>query len=76
MLQGCEGRKNEAVILHRGKFSGERLLNWKDATRVFTKHESCVFHKSTAAALVSRVDVGDMLSKQAATEKQQNRHTC
>ena len=49
------------------------FINWKDATRVFAKHESCDFHKSTAAALASRVDVADMLSKQAATEKQQNR---
>ena len=39
----------------------------------FAKHESCDFHKSTAAALANRVDVADMLSKQAATEKQQNR---
>ena len=49
------------------------FINWKDATRVFAKHESCDFHKSTAAALASRVDVVDMLSKQAATEIQQNR---
>ena len=49
------------------------FMNWKDATRIFTKHESCDFHKSTAAALASRVDVGDMLSKQAATKKQKNR---
>ena len=42
------------------------FINWKDATKVFAKHESCDFHKSTAAALASRVDV-------AATEKQQNR---
>ena len=49
------------------------FVNWKDATRNFAKHESCHFHKSTAAALASRVDVGDMLSKQAATQKEQNR---
>ena len=49
------------------------FMNWKDATRMFGKHENCDFHKSAAAALASRVDVGDMLSKQAATEKQQNR---
>lgn len=49
------------------------FTNWKDATRIFMKHQSCDFHKSAAAALASRVDVGDMLSRQAATEKQQNR---
>ena len=59
--------KSEESFLVKG------FTNWKDATRVFVKHESCDFHKSTATALASRVDVGDMLSKQAATEKQQNR---
>ena len=49
------------------------FTNWKDATRLFARHENCDFHKSSAAALASRVDVGDMLSRQAATEKQQNR---
>ena len=49
------------------------FINWKDATRIFAKHEISDFHRSSAAALASKVDVGDMLSKQAATEKQQNR---
>ena len=49
------------------------FTNWKDATSVFAKHESCDFHKLTATALPNRVDVGDILLKQAATEKQQNR---
>lgn len=49
------------------------FMNWKDATRIFVRHKRCDFHKSAAAALARRVDVGDMLSKQAATEKQQNR---
>ena len=31
------------------------------------------FHRLSAAGLVNRVNVGDMLSKQTATEKQQNR---
>ncbi len=51
------------------------FTNWKDATRIFAKHESCDFHKSTSVALASRVEVGDMLSKQPATEKQPN-STC
>ena len=49
------------------------FTNWKDATRALIKHESSNFHKSAAAALASRVDVSDMLSKQAAAEKQKNR---
>ena len=31
------------------------FINCKDPTRVFGKHESCGFHKSTASALASRV---------------------
>ena len=49
------------------------FVNWKDAMRNFFKHKICHFHKSAGVALASRVDVGDMLSKQAATEKEQNR---
>ena len=45
------------------------FTNWKDATRNFSKHESCDFHKSPAAALASYVDIEDMLSKQYASEK-------
>lgn len=48
--------------------------NWKDATRHFSKHESCGFHKSAAAAaLINQVDIGEMLSKQYASEKRANR---
>ena len=43
------------------------------ALRSFSKHKSCDFHKVCAAALSSIVDVGDMLSQQAATQKRANR---
>ncbi len=72
----CKAVKEGKIRLSsytEGSFLVKGFTNWKDATRMFTKHESCDFHKSTAVALASRVDVGDMLSKQAATEKQQNR---
>ena len=49
------------------------FTNWKDATRNFTKHGTCDFHRSAAAALTNRVDIGEMLSKQYATEKRANR---
>ena len=49
------------------------FTNWKDATRCFSRHESCDFHKVCTAALASTVDVGDMLSQQAAAEKKANR---
>ena len=45
----------------------------KGATRIFSKHETCDFHQSAAAALTSQVDIGEMLSKQYATEKRANR---
>ena len=46
--------------------------NWKNGTRCFSTHESCDFHKVCPAALASIVDVGDILSQQAAIEKQAN----
>ena len=57
----------ERAFLEKG------FTNWKDGTRSFSKHESCDFHKVCAAALASTVDVGDMLSRQAASEKRVNR---
>ena len=48
------------------------FTNWKDATRNFSKHETCDFHISAAAALTNQVDIGEMLSKQFASEKQAN----
>ena len=49
------------------------FTNWKDATTKFAKHESRDFHKACAEALSSTVDIGDILNKQAVTEKQANR---
>ena len=45
------------------------FMNWKDVTRIFAWHERCDFHKSAAATSARRVDMGDMLSKQATTKK-------
>ena len=49
------------------------FTNWKDATRVFVKHESCGFHKQAVAALAKKADIGEILSKQHALEKSSNR---
>ena len=46
--------------------------NWKDVTRIFAWHEKCEFHRLSCAALANKVNVGDLLSKQAATQ-QRNR---
>ena len=48
------------------------FTNWKDATAKFTKHETSDFHKMCVEAL-SAADVGDMLNREAATERKQNR---
>ena len=48
------------------------FTNWKDATAKFTKHETSYFHKMCVEAL-SPADVGDMLNREAATERKQNR---
>ena len=46
------------------------FTNWKDATRVFSKHEALDFHKQAVAAMANKADVGVMLSSQLAKEKQ------
>ena len=49
------------------------FTNWKDATRVLSKHETSDFHKQAVAAMTNKADVGVMLSSQLAKEKQANR---
>ena len=67
-----DGRAVATGVTERA-FLEKGFTNWKDGTRSFSKHESCDFHKVCAAALASTVDVGDMLSRQAASEKRVNR---
>ena len=59
-------RLSEASFLVKG------FTNWKDATRVLFKYESCNFHKAATEALKATNDVADM-SKAASTEKKNNR---
>ena len=49
------------------------FTNWKDATRVYSKHESSDFHKQAVAAMANKADVGEMFSSQLVREKQTNR---
>ena len=67
-----DGRAVATGVTERA-FLEKGFTNWKDGTRSFSKHERCDFHKVCAAALASTVDVGDMLSRQAASEKRVNR---
>ena len=67
-----DGRAVATGVTERA-FLVKGFTNWKDGTRSFSKHGNCDFHKVCAAALASTVDIGDMLSQQAATEKRANR---
>ena len=48
------------------------FTNWKDATRVYSKHEASDFHKQAVDAMSNKADVGEMLSSQLVREKQAN----
>ena len=48
-------------------------MNWKDATRVYSKHEASDFHKQAVDAMSNKADVGEMLSSQLVRKKQANR---
>ena len=61
-------RKIDLPVYSEESFLVKGFTNWNDATRIFARHENCEFRLS-AAALANRVNVGDMLSKQAAAAK-------
>ena len=62
--------------LAESSFLVDGFTNWKDATTKFAKHESSDFHKRCSEALLFRVDVGELLDRQAATEKEQIGSIC
>ena len=72
----CKAVK-DGVVKTTGQREASFLVNgytnWKDATIKFGKHEHSDFHKTCAEALTSTVHIGDILNKQAVTEKQANR---
>ena len=73
----CKAVKDGKVRVSKlaeGSFLTDGFTNWKDATTKFTKHEHSDFHKHCSEVLsTSCVDVGDLLDKQAASEKKANR---
>ena len=71
--KAVEEKKVELSSYTEESFLVKGFTNWKDATRIFARHENCEVHKLSAAALTNRLDVGDLLSKAAASQKQQNR---
>ena len=44
------------------------FINWKDITRILATRNA-----SVGASLANKINAGDMLSKQAATDKQKSR---
>ena len=48
------------------------FINWKDATKVLSRHGICDFHKAAASALSTKANIADMLSISVASEKKAN----
>ena len=69
----CKAVKEGRVKVAESSFLTDGFTNWKDDTTKFTKHARSDFHKACTEALLSTVNIGDMLNKQAVTEKQANR---
>lgn len=65
--------KVKVTKLSESSFLVDGFTNWKDATIKFAKHQSSDFHKRCSEAHSFRVDVGELLDHQAATEKRANR---
>ena len=65
---GCQGRRSGGWQLF-----GSRLFKLEDAESKFRKHEQCDFHKVCVEALSAKVNVGDMLNREAAAQKLANR---
>ena len=67
-----DGKVNVSKLAE-SSFLADGFTNWKDATTKFAKHESSDFHKRCSEALSFRVDIGELLDRQIATEKRANR---
>ena len=52
----CTGLTEHSFIING-------FVNWKDATRAFTKHEASNFHKQAVDSLVVKSTVGELLSQ-------------
>ena len=60
--------------LTEGSFTNKGFTNWKDANRIFAKHESSDVHKQSTMCISSNTDIAELLSTQHAREKEQNRN--
>ena len=66
-----DGRAVITGVIDRA-FMVRGFTNWKDMTHSFSKHKSSKFNKVCSTALTCRVDIGDMLSQQCASQKREN----
>lgn len=55
-----------------GSFTNKGFTNWKDAIRIFAKHESSYAHKQSTMCISSNTDIAELLSTQHVREKEQN----
>ena len=67
-------RKVKLTGLTEGSFTNKGFTNWKDAIRIFAKHESSDVHKQSTMCISSNTDIAELLSTQHAREKEQNRN--
>ena len=70
----CKAAKQGKVKATEGSFTSKGFTNWKDATRIFAKHESSDVHKQLTMCMSSSTDIAELLSTQHAREKEQNRN--
>ena len=67
-----KGKLNQQDLLKGGSFTNKGFTNWKDAIRIFAKHESSDAHKQSTMCISSNTDIAELLSTQHAHEKEQN----
>ena len=70
----CKAAKQGKIKFTEGSFITKGFTNWKDASRIFGKHESSDVHKQSTMCISSNTDIAELLSTQHAREKEQNRH--
>jgi len=70
----CKAAKRGKVKTTEGSFTSKGFTNWKDAIRIFAKHESSDVHKQSTMCVSSSTDIAELLSTQHAREKEQNRN--
>ena len=54
-------------------FISKGFTNWKDATKLYTKHEASDFDRRCIDSLKSHADVGEMLSSEYQQQRREHR---